>query len=113
MKISTQNIKKMSRDNKYLRDFFNLLNDDQVFYCYLTNTFILKQISVLMNELKDGLKTEQDVDREIQGLISSMGIISPEISGLVEVELSKEDFYNLIKSVKGQSIENLAERRKN
>lgn len=103
----------MSRDNKYLRDFFNMLTDDQVFYCYLTNTFMLKQISVLLNELREGDKTEKQVDKEIQDLIDSMGIISPEISGLVEVELSKDDFYNLIKSVKGQSIENLAERRKN
>lgn len=90
-----------------------MLTDDQVFYCYLTNTFILKQISVLLNELREGDKTEKQVDKEIQDLIDSMGIISPEISGLVEVELSKDDFYNLIKSVKGQSIENLAERRKN
>lgn len=103
----------MSRDNKYLREFFNLLTNDQVFYCYLTNTFVLKQLSVLMNDLKEGEKTEQQVDKEIQDLIHSMGIISPEISGLVEVELSKEDFYNLIRSVKAQSIENLIERRKN
>jgi hypothetical protein len=74
---------------------------------------MLKQISVLLGSLKDGTKTELEVNQEIESLIQSLGIISPEVSGLVEVELTREDFYNLIKSVKGQSIENLAERRKN
>jgi hypothetical protein len=103
----------MQQENKYLNEFFNVLTDDQVFYCYLMNTFMLKQISVLIGSLKDGTKTELEVDQEIKSLIQSLGIISPEVSGLVEVELTREDFYNLIKSVKRQSIENLAERRKN
>jgi hypothetical protein len=103
----------MQQENKYLNEFFNFLTDDQVFYCYLTNTFMLKQISVLMESIKDGSRTESEVNKEIESLIQSLGIISPEVSGLVEVELTREDFYNLIKSVKGQSIENLAERRKN
>lgn len=103
----------MQEENKYLNEFFNFLTCDQVFYCYLTNTFMLKQISVLLGSLKDGTKTELEVNQEIESLIQSLGIISPEVSGLVEVELTREDFYNLIKSIKGQSIENLAERRKN
>jgi hypothetical protein len=74
---------------------------------------MLKQISVLMESIKDGSRTESEVNKEIESLIQSLGIISPEVSGLVEVELTREDFYNLIKSVNVKSIENLAERRKN
>jgi hypothetical protein len=60
---------------------------------------MLKQISVLMESIKDGSRTESEVNKEIESLIQSLGIISPEVSGLVEVELTREDFYNLIKSV--------------
>jgi hypothetical protein len=46
-------------------------------------------------------------------LIKSLELFSPEITGMNEVELSVNDFFNLIKTVKRQTIENLVERRKN
>jgi len=103
----------MSRENKYLRDFLNLLSEDQVFYSYLTNTFMLNQIRVITKELNEGKKDEEEVEREIQDLIKSVEILVPDSPGMAQVNLSKDEFYNLLKTVKDQTIENLAERRRN
>ena len=103
----------MSRENKYLRDFLNLLSDDQVFHSYLTNMFMMNQIRVLTKELNEGKKDEEHVEREIQDLIKSVEILVPDSTGMAQVNLSKDEFYRLLKTVKDQTIENLAERRRN
>jgi hypothetical protein len=100
-------------ENKYLRDFLNLLNDDQVFYSYLTNTFILNQLNVLNKELEQEKRSRVEIETDIQNLIRSVEIMIPEALGLNSVKVSKEDFYELVKTVRNQTIENLIERRKN
>jgi len=103
----------MSRDNKYLRDFLNLLNDDQIFYSYLTNTFMLNQISSLVREMKDGIRSEEEVEKDLQNLMDSIELLAPTLGGLSQSNLTKEEFYMLLKTVKDQTIQNLAERRRN
>lgn len=103
----------MSRENKYLKDFFNLLNDDQIFYSYLTNTFMLNQMNTLMMEIKEGIRDEEEIEKDLQNLMNSVELLAPSLGGLAQANLSKEEFYSLIKSVKDQTIQNLAERRKN
>lgn len=103
----------MSRDNKYLRDFLNLLNDDQIFYSYLTNTFMLNQISSLVREMKDGIRSEEEVEKDLQNLMDSIELLAPTLGGISQSNLTKEEFYMLLKTVKDQTIQNLAERRRN
>lgn len=103
----------MSRDNKYLRDFLNLLNDDQIFYSYLTNTFMLNQISSLVREMKDGIRSEEEVEKDLQNLMDSIQLLAPTLGGISQSNLTKEEFYMLLKTVKDQTIQNLAERRRN
>lgn len=103
----------MSRENKYLRDFLNLLDDDQVFHSYLTNTFMLNQMNSLIRELNEGIRTEAEIEKEVQDLIRSVEILAPDPSGMAQVNLSKEEFCRLLKTVKDQTIQNLAERRIN
>lgn len=105
--------KRMARTEKYLKEFLNILSEDQVFFSYLTNTFLLNQLNVLIKELEKGIKEEAEVQAEVDSLIKSLHLFSPEISGTDEVELSVNEFFNLIKTVKRQTIENLVERRKN
>lgn len=106
-------MKKMSRENKYLRDFLNLLNDDQIFYSYLTNTFMLNQMNAFMREMKDGTRDEKEIEKDLQNLINSVELLTPSFEGTSHANLTKEEFYSLIKNVKDQTIQNLAERRKN
>jgi len=103
----------MSRENKYLRDFLNLLDDDQVFHSYLSNTFMLNQVRSLMRELNEGIKSEEEVEREIQDLIKSVEILAPDQTGMAQVNLTRDEFCNLLRTVKDQTIQNLAERRIN
>ena len=103
----------MGRTDKYLKEFLNILSEDQVFFSYLTNTFLLNQLRVLLDELENGIKEESQIQQEVDSLIKSLELFSPEITGMNEVELSVNDFFNLIKTVKRQTIENLVERRKN
>jgi len=102
-----------NNDNKYLRDFLNLLNDDQVFYSYLTNTFMLNQMTVLFKELEQQNRPIIEIENDIQDLIRSVEIMIPEAFGMNSVRVTKEDFYQLVKTVRTQTIENLVERRKN
>lgn len=102
----------MSRENKYLREFLNLLTEDQVFHSYLTNTFMLNQMNLFLKELNDGSRTEEDIERDVQDLIKSIELMSPDLSG-AEVNLTALEFCSLLRNVKNQSIQNLAERRRN
>lgn len=103
----------MSRENKYLNEFLNLLDDDQVFHSYLSNTFMLNQVRSLMRELNEGIKSEEDIEGEIQDLIKSVEILAPGSTGMAQVNLTRDEFCNLLRTVKNQTIQNLAERRKN
>lgn len=103
----------MSKENKYLQDFLNLLDDDQVFHSYLSNTFMLNQIGFFMRELNEGSRSETEVERDIQDLMKSIEILAPDPNGQLHVDLTKEEFYALLKNVKQQTIQNLAERRRN
>lgn len=105
--------KVMGRTEKYLREFLNILSEDQVFFSYLTNTFLLNQIQALINDLNNGLKEESEIQKEVNTLIESLQLFSPEMTGLNEIDLSVNDFFNLIRSVKRQTLENLIERRIN
>lgn len=102
----------MSRENKYLREFLNLLTEDQVFHSYLTNTFMLNQMNLFLKELNDGSRSEEDIERDVQDLIKSIELMSPDLSG-AEVNLTALEFCSLLRNVKNQSIQNLAERRRN
>jgi hypothetical protein len=103
----------MHRNNKYLKEFLNLLSDDQVFYSYLTNTFMLNQVNTLIKELDEGIKSEEEVQIGVQELVMSLEILAPDFSGDSKVSLTKEEFLNLLKMVKYEAILNLAERRTN
>jgi len=105
--------KVMGRTEKYLREFLNILSEDQVFFSYLTNTFLLNQIQALINDLNNGLKEESEIQKEVNTLIESLQLFSPEMTGLNEIDLSVNDFFNLIRSVKRQTLENLIEKRIN
>lgn len=113
MKTLIQNTKKMSNRNKYLKEFLNLLSDDQVFHSYLMNMFMINQINVLMGELESGGMSEDDVEQEIKNLMDSIDLMVPDAMGLTRASLTREEFYILLKNVKQQTIENLAERRRN
>lgn len=103
----------MSRENKYLREFLNLLDDDQVFHSYLSNTFMLNQVHLLLRELTEGKRSEEEVEMEVQNLIKSVEILAPDPTGMAQVNLTREEFCNLLRTVKQQTIQNLAERRMN
>lgn len=103
----------MGRSEKYLKEFLNILSEDQVFFSYLTNTFLLNQLNVLLKEFEKGTKKESEIQAEVDYLIKSLELFSPEMTGMDQIELSVNDFFDLIKAVKRQTIENLVERRKN
>jgi len=103
----------MPRENKYLRDFLNLLSDDQVFHTYLSNTFMLNQMNSLFSEIRNGSRDKEEVEREILDLMRSVEIIAPDLTGMMHVNVTSEEFHGLLKTVKKQTIENLVERRRN
>jgi len=103
----------MPRENKYLREFLNLLTEEQVFHSYLTNSFMLNQMNLFLKELNEGKRTEEEIERDIQDLIKSIELMSPDLSGASEVKLTASEFCNLLRNVKNQSIQNLSERRTN
>lgn len=103
----------MSRENKYLREFLNLLTEEQVFTSYLTNTFMLNQMNFFLKELSDGSRPDDEIEKDIQNLMNSVDLLSPDPSLDSGVDLTALEFCNLVRSVKTQSIQNLAERRIN
>ena len=103
----------MSRENKYLKEFLNLLDNDQVFHSYLSNRLMLNQVHSLLRELTEGKKSDEEVEMEVQNLIKSVEILVSNPAGMAQVNLTREEFCNLLRTVKQQTIQNLAERRMN
>jgi hypothetical protein len=103
----------MPKGNKYLGDFLNLLNDDQVFHTYLSNTFMLNQMNSLFSEIRNGSRDKEEVERDILDIMRSVEIIAPDLIGMMHVNVTSEEFHRLLKTVKQQTIENLVERRQN
>jgi hypothetical protein len=119
MKISILITTKMQKDNNHLHSFLNLLNSEQVFHSYMTNTFMLNQINTMMKDLSSGKISERDLKMEITRLMGSVDMIqtdnidSIDSMGSVNTNISPEEFYSLLSNVKKQTILNLIERRKN
>jgi len=74
---------------------------------------MLNQISSLVREMKDGIRSEEEVEKDLQNLMDSIELLAPTLGGLSQSNLTKEEFYMLLKTVKDQTIQNLAERRRN
>lgn len=119
MKISILITTKMQKDNNHLHSFLNLLNSEQVFHSYMTNTFMLNQINTMMKDLSSGKISERDLKMEITRLMGSVDMIqtdnidSIDSMGSVNTNISPEEFYSLLSNVKKQTILNLIERRRN
>lgn len=90
----------------------NILTDDQVFNSYLTNTFMLNQLNALKRDLRNGKITNDEMSEKIKEMLLSVESMPPDSIGF-PMDITNEEFYEVINVVKKETIENLIERRKN